>query len=761
MPTGPARFLTLRRCRHWLSALVLSLPLLAGTGCDHSQVVYDFVDAFPSAQAPAESALIDFGTPAAHAYLLDGWSTDDERRSFVWAVGESSSIRLFIGEPRQLAFVVRCWPFTWEKGPIQTITFIVNDHPVADLRLHHNSSEYRVAIPAEALLWGENRVVFRYAYSQRPMDVIPGSTDARPLAVAWDSLSIKGVRSVPTPRVQTDDHGAALIVPFASQVDYYLPIAPGSELAIDGISPSGSTATLGDGSYLQVELQTVGSDTQQTAELQQTAKPSRIPVPVSAQQLARISFRAVRAEHSGAADGLQVKHPVLRAPKPPVPPPAHCDAPAVDGHPQRPNVFIYLIDTLRADHLGCYGYAKPTSPHIDAFAREATLFRNAQAQCSWTRPSVASVFTGMTTRGHGVHKRDDILGPTQTLARLLQDAGYETAGFITNGQVSEPFGLSQGFKTYEHLRESKSAEVHQLSDRLNEAAFQWLEHRPAGRPIFLYLHATDPHAPYMPRSPFREQFAPDVTDPQTGSLDTVQALLTGHLKASDDFIVKLIELYDAEIAFVDAQFGIFLQKLKDLGLYESSVIVLVADHGEAFNDHGRWEHANSLFEELLNVPLVIKFPDGWGGGKTVASMARQMDILPTVLDVLHEPVPAAVQGRSLLPLLICPDEGREDRRSYAYLGGFGGGIEMESLLADNLKLIHYIHYDRPRPDIELYDVANDPKEEHNLAATRSIEAGYLRSMLPAYQRRSQAAPAVQSPAVIDDALNERLRALGY
>jgi arylsulfatase A-like enzyme len=418
------------------------------------------------------------------------------------------------------------------------------------------------------------------------------------------------------------------------------------------------------------------------------------------------------------------------------------------------------VDTLRADHLGIYGYARPTSPHIDAFARDATVFDAAMAQTSWTKPAVVSLFTGLNARTHGVNARLAALPEKLAiLPEFLKGLGYRTMAVVANGNVSPSFGFQRGFQIHEQLREAGGAEVHQLSDRVNEVAFRLLSERPEDQPFFLYLHTADPHAPYTPRAPYRERFARGVRDSRVGTTEHFRALRKG-AGPTDGVIEELIDLYDAEIAFNDASFGSLLERLQALGLYDSTLIVFVSDHGEAFHEHGSWNHGEGLFSEEIAVPLIIRFPGGWGGGRTVASMVRQIDVMPTILDVLGEAAPAPVQGSSLLPRVRRPDaEGRQPA-AFSYLGRTSlRGREVDSVIVDGMKLIRFRLTGRTAA-FGLFDLNRDPDEVRDLADRRPIWVGVLTAELDgmALTADSEVSPP---EATIDDDLRTRLRDLGY
>jgi arylsulfatase len=332
------------------------------------------------------------------------------------------------------------------------------------------------------------------------------------------------------------------------------------------------------------------------------------------------------------------------------------------------------------------------------------------------------------------------------MAEMLTAAGYATAAVITNGNASAAFGLDRGFDTFIYLAEERTPAVHVLSDRVNGVALDWLRQRPADRPFFLYLHTSDPHAPYAPRTDGEEAgggtLAQQTWDMRPGSLAT---------------LAEIARSAAAEVAFNDRQFGALLDELARRELLDDTLIVFIADHGEAFGGHGEWQHGTSLYGEQIDIPLLIRFPGGAGGGSRVRRLAGQADVLPTVLESVGLPVPEGLDGVSLLRSAGCAWP-QADRALYAFLRL--DGIEQVAVLRGDDKLIRNGRTRTPRPaTLELYDLATDPAESHPAAT-----AGQLRSdLLGALLARAGAARAQRpaAAAALPAELIERLRALGY
>ncbi len=758
---------------------------------DEGRLVLDLVAELDAASRAEESPVIDLGHPSARRHLISGWGGDeqDAAGTFVWGLGEAAALSFFAVAPAGVTLGLDCNPLVFEGAPEQIVSVAVNDVPLGEVRFGPKLERHRIDIPAPAVAGGHNRLDFRFAHSHRPRDVIAGSEDARQLALRCDKIELEGLGADGSPRIAGPSAGPSagssagedrIELPAGTAVSYYFDHASSSELVIAGLETWGSRA--GD-LRLRVRSRSAEASEETERRIDPGDGPQRIPLATAGPDVDRLELAAVwdRRGRRGLrqmlglttqASGLSLVLPSVRdlATDPREPPPGYAGLPESVSdapRPPRPNVIIYLIDTLRADHLGAYGYGRPTSPNIDRFAAGGVLFENARAQSSWTRPALASVFTGLRPRAHGVNQRRDALSDSfDTLAELLAGQGYETAAFVTNGNAGPDFGLDQGFEHFRYLRESgESAERHQLSDRLNLWLFDWLEHRDQNeRPFFLFAHATDPHAPYTPREPFRRRFAPDV-DPEIGLLANVRAVVSGRREAGADIRDDLIDLYDAEIAFNDRHFGRLIDRLEELGLYQPSLIILLSDHGEEFLEHGWWEHGVTLHGEQLDVPMIFKLPGRplhealraplRGAGRRIEATASHVDVLPTILDLLGLESPAAVAGESLLDAA-----GGDPRPSFAYLGLQNRVVR--SVTRNGWKLIlDDSRTPRGKP-VQLYRVASDPGETAELAGQRPFERELLSQLMRRWELDlACGARAAGEQAEIPDELRRQLEALGY
>lgn len=342
--------------------------------------------------------------------------------------------------------------------------------------------------------------------------------------------------------------------------------------------------------------------------------------------------------------------------------------------PDRPNVILLVLDTLRRDHLGCYGYPRPTSPNLDRLAADAVVYEQAISAAPWTLPSHATLFTGLLPSNHHAHHEHLKLVDEQiTLAERLADAGYETAGFCNNPWITERLGMTQGFQRFDEIWRHEVAEdsfninifvdpdVHGMDDagasRTLEAITGWLEDRDESQPFFLFVNLIEAHTFFDPPAGFRNRFLErSLTrdESRSANLDYMQRAYTDRLDGA--LIDRMKSLYDAEIAYLDDWIGRFIGLLEHRRLLDRSLLIVTSDHGEAFAEHRLCgipliDHQLSVHRELLDVPLVIRYPAGFregvANGSRIGVPTSATDVVPTVLDVLELDPGQALDGITL------------------------------------------------------------------------------------------------------------------
>jgi len=451
----------------------------------------------------------------------------------------------------------------------------------------------------------------------------------------------------------------------------------------------------------------------------------------------------------------------------------------------QPNVLFITMDSLRHDHLGCTGYQRAHTPNIDALARDGAVFMQAVAQGTYTRISVPSIVTGKFALLTGVKLLQGYLDSTHTtMAEVLSADEYFTCS--TTRIWSDSF--YQGFDT--------TGTSHATTEQRTEQTIRALEQHEDEK-LFIWLYYWDPHAPYKPPDEFMRLYEPDYTEISlkelmakakdeatrlrdhtghyNGSIATLLEAGSGKIKLTAMDREHLLNLYDAEIAYVDSEIGKVVAKLKKMGLYDNTLIVLNADHGEAFGEHQRYYHGMTVYDEEARVPLIIKPPYSRNKNKVVQDQVRNIDILPTVLDYCGLKTPEDCNGQTLRPLIETDSSPDLPSITETYAGKHPTRrLLMAALRHQGHKLI----YDLGEERVLLYDLRVDPREKKNLlpeAATiepipgeaqdpaRQKEQQMRAELLDLLrlQRISDLASAEENLEEIDEKTREQLKALGY
>lgn len=391
------------------------------------------------------------------------------------------------------------------------------------------------------------------------------------------------------------------------------------------------------------------------------------------------------------------------------------------------NVVVVTVDTLRPDHLHCYGYSKIETPNIDGIARGGALFENAVTQTPLTPPSHASIFTGLNPPSH--HVRDTggfILPPSATtLATILQHQGWDTAAFVSSAVLKKLFGLNQGFAVYDDQMPTPGKGHEFIEDAERRAAdtvdhaVRWLDGQ-SGKPFFLWVHVYDPHAPYQPPSPYKEQYKD--------------------------------RLYDGEIAYADHELGRLFEAIRKKSPADKTLIAVLSDHGESLGEHGEYSHGVFLYDSTLRIAFMIAGP-GVPAGTRVKQQARTIDFLPTVLDLMGGRAPASVQGASLRPYF----QGKEAPTAVSYAETLYPKINMGWAELRAIRTNHWKYIRAPKP--ELYDLSQDASETNNVIQSHTAEVQRFEAQLQAVIGTEGAEKVETAP--VDQRTLDQLKSLGY
>jgi arylsulfatase A-like enzyme len=445
-------------------------------------------------------------------------------------------------------------------------------------------------------------------------------------------------------------------------------------------------------------------------------------------------------------------------------------SPEAGAETRLPNIIFIVVDSLRRDHVGCYNYDRPTTPAIDRIAAGGARCDQAVSSSNWTLSSVMSLFTSLPPAMHRLLEANCRLPSSfTTLAAELRKAGYETEGITSNPLTSGKFGFSRGFGFYDDF--SVIYKVDDLvlgnsrgpmwarreaptSEAVNQIALMRLNKDRNDSPLFLFLLYLDPHFDYTPPPPYDRQFTDPAYDGRQTGMD-IRDMVPEVLSAADRR--HLVALYDGEIRYTDDCIGALLEHLQSANLGENTITIVTSDHGEEFWEHGGMRHGHTLYDELVRVPLVIRYPGKIRGGTVVREQVSHLDIMPTVLDLAGLPIPAQCQGRSIRPLL----EGRAgswvDRP--AYMESTADNKRLRGARTPSQKIVEQVALEKTH----LFDLAADPGEQNDLSAPGRTEGfSELTSRFASWKRGMESCARVTAePAEVSPRLRRQLQTMGY
>ncbi len=443
-----------------------------------------------------------------------------------------------------------------------------------------------------------------------------------------------------------------------------------------------------------------------------------------------------------------------------------------------PDVVVILVDALRADHVGAYGYPRATTPAIDRLAEDGVLFRQTISSSTFTKSSIASLFTGRYPYRHGVYWGSrrlpgggfeaDLLHPAEvTLAEAFRAAGHLTAAWVQNSHLRAMMGFDQGFIDYNDQQGG--------IERIHRHVFPWLEGPARRYSFFAYLHYIDLHDPYLPAPPYDTLFGPHEGHPVDvyEGIDLarwgayLEAVRQGEVTLSEDDVERLKALYDGQLRAIDDGIGRLLDQLKREGLYENALIVVTSDHGDGFMEHGFISHSTAPYEELVRVPLIVKWPGNRFAGQIVDEQTRLVDLLPTLVSAAGVSFPDSLEidGCDLAPLVEAgarpPGESADCGRAVIEIAEDDGPPTL-AVRTERFKVI----YRAGRP-ARVYDLVKDHGETRDLAAAEldDVDAALLAEALPLVELAERlVSERMANPAdrlELDEKTVKELKALGY
>jgi len=683
----------------------------------------------------SDSLVIDFGVPSAAKYTIGGWRTrigrDVRETESDGHIATSSVIENVTGffilpsdvpGPRTLRLRARAL----RDG---RMTAYIDQETIGLARLPTDGSyaTIELTLPEERLHVGENMVQLRIAQTGQL-----GAIESAGIVIDWarlgPAIDAHGNDAPPTPEsLATTENGHALLhVPEGWSLGYTMEMPEHAHLTGDATGEGNiEVVAVRDGA----PPSTIGRITSGHFDLDLSALGTHI---------VRLDLRSTGAVHLSDPSIVTFDAQPLRA-----------------RRPVR-NVLIYLTDTLRADKLHAYRpESRVRTPLLDTWTRSAATFLRGHGQENWTKPSVATLLSGLFPWEHHATTEEAIVPQgVQLLSERLGREFYSGA-FIANGFCSDRFGFRQGWNTFRnYIREGLRTQAEFIASDV----VQWLDQRPQDQPFFLYVHTVDPHVPYMPPNDLLQLYDPD---PYEGPVnfnhdrELLEHVKSGSLALNARDRVHLEALYDGEITYHDAHFGAMMEALERRGLADETIVVFTADHGEEFFDHGSVGHGHSVYEELINVPLIIRIPGITDGALRIDDSVGLVDVLPTIYDALGRPIPNDLSGESFLPLML----GESADAPRVAVTGFMEG--WRAVNVGRLKLIQ-----RTERRVMLHDLGEDPDETHDVAAERPIAVRYARGLLGLHlagveRLSTQPTEIRQETLTIDAETRRQLEELGY
>jgi choline-sulfatase len=698
---------------------------------------------------------IEFGTPARHKYTYGDWRSgfgkDGASGADTFTIANADTSRIYFQLDKSEALTLRL-----RMKPIGTgvVTAYINGEPLPSTRFAGTTfKDYDVAVPAERVVAGENRLNLRFG----------GTSQVNGEAQAAAVASIRIMRGPPPAGSFSPPHLSelrtesavggvqrrALSVRTPTTLSFYVKVPPGGKLGF-GVGVSGDKPKNASAKVV-VTPEDGKPKTLFSKALSASWQDDVVALDAYAGKLVRLDLAA---EGEVGLGHVAWSTPALLIP------PQNVEKPTKTAK----NVVIVLIDTLRARSLKAFNPAtRVKTPVLDALAREGAVFEATQAPENWTKPSTASLLTGLYPSTHGA-KTDGAMVPSGAtlLSEALKEAGFSTGSFIANGYVSDKFGFNQGWDKYtNYIREKKNTDA----ENVFKEAGDWIEKR-KGERFFAYVHTIDPHVPYDPpdeflslykKGEYEGQVAPRKTPEQLAEAKKVPPKVT----FSDADKQYLKDLYDGEVSYHDHYLGLFIDRLKTLGLYDDTVFVVTADHGEEFDEHGSWGHGHSVYQELLWIPYIIRLPEVVPAGKRIGEAVSSMSIFPTVLEAVGVAPPSVLEDRSVLGWLR---------------GGPPPAVPVAfSDFLDDRRVIRVGRWKLILRGINetMFDLGSDPTEQVELERAKyPIASRYTTMMLGQFLGardkrnwlaggRGQGVKLEKENANIDETLREQLKAIGY
>ena len=735
----------------WGVLIVLMISPISSFSQDDEQFRYQYdMTSELFSRVPEETQRITFGDLQQHEpALVQGWGGLAGKRQ--WANATTATLSFYQYRVNQDAAIKITWSAQPSRtGKTQQAEIFLNDTQIDTLTVKASRKKIALRLPASALRPGFNTLTFQFSYTEQPKNLDSTSQKERNLAVAFHEIVFSTSSTKEDWPIQKADQGFLQVADTGVGVFTELPETFVLDAAYQSTKKTEAVIKIvgAQGDAYTMTLPPEETHVTETITLPQSGIYHIQTVTEGSWGRwnehvlwKNVSIRT--AEPRNLFEEFQ-EQGFVKSSKP---------------EETKPDMLLYVIDTLRADHVGSYGYAHDTTPHIDAFAEENARYTRAYSTASWTKISGASIVSGLLPRNHQTMTRDEKLpDDIVTLTETLQEQGYYTVAFITNGVMSGRFGFNQGYDEFIVFKENHATnEIHVTASAVNRRLFRFLKeylNTPARKPLFMLVWTTDPHDPYTPPTYAKNLFGRDQFTPIHTNLKLLTKIRKQEVTptASQREFMKV--RYDQEIFANDRSFGVLVDRLKKWGLYEDMTIIVTSDHGEEFFEHGGVGHGLTLYNEQIHVPFAIKTPRL--EPKVYDHPIQLTDIYPTLLDVIGADAPYPLDGISLL----------KPHKPHRVLY-FEENLDVNELSArmdSEKKLIFTKRYSRPPehpeiPPFELY-AAQDIADRQNLTIQGFADFFRIQQLI-AYMTDASRLGLQAIEAEISPELDQELRDLGY
>jgi len=754
--------------------------------CKKPQYNHKYVDIaafFPYLSKGFEAQTLKFNNKDVRwsRYRLKGFRTFKDQLPRKWAIGKESTIIAYFTQLRDKTVRFHCRPFNPPGQPVQEGKIYINGAFLKKITFN-KKGQYTFQIPANHLKYGSNQIVFKWKFVRSPKD-FGLNGDKRKFVMGFFNLTFHENPSLAKKRkkktrihLKRDKKNNPVIrLPQAGIVEYFIPLPPlpaKTQLRFKLTSPEqhieNSVVHIAiynqRGEQIVMHLNPSQFSSHQVNLKKFAGQTVKIVIANSIDNhpnftLSLLNFSIYSSSEEGITSitGIKKSSGLSKNIKP-------------YDIVKKPNVIIYLIDTLRADHMSCYGYRRKTTPFIDRFSKEGILIKKCFAVASWTKPTTGSILTGLyPNKHHGEDQKDKLSMKVDTLAEILKTHGYSTIHITPNLNSSKEVNFDQGVDHYLFSKGGTRVEYfYHSSEYVNSEFLEILKNNPelSEKPFFAFIHTVDPHDPYTPEEPFLKFKKNDAQREGLGLPDNIRIKRAATGLSPED-IDYMKSLYDCEILHNDFYFGKFLQLLKDRKLYDNSIVILVADHGEQFQEHGELFHGSSIYNEEIHVPLIFKFPNKEFKNMKIEKMVSQIDILPTILHYLGIEIPDNIDGMSIL------NDEQVDRSIYVkekLNRGSKNGSNFVGIIRNDFQSKYIINYRRKNftniLNIEAYNLIKDFTEKRddfdssNLFTFMSIKflADYFLEKMESYGIEKSEELNLNK---LDPEKLKQLKALGY